>query len=512
MDTNGARREAGARRGRTGSVSGGGGHASKLFWTVAVLLLLLTTGLRIYRVGAKSLWIDEINQLQISRLPFWEIPGEVVHHYSPPLDYMVEHFSARLVSADAAARIHSVVFGSLAGVLILALGVRWFDRGTTLLSLAMLAVNPSLVQNAQEGRMYSLAVCCVLFSTICFLLVLEKPSLRRWLLYGFSVTVSGYTHYFCLLVFPAHVVIIVWEAVRTRRGKGDLRRWLWGAALAYGGAFLLFLPWLSAVMTQVSRTGGQGIFYALPPAFGSLWRALSYFFYQERGGGLFPILFFLVFAGIGIPPFRRRAGRVTAVVGGAAAVIILGGVFSGFLIRVATARNLMIGLPLLMVLAARGMVVASLTLQRWFLLSGAWSARFLALGIFLCTHAIWVVPKTVQLLGSDQHLSSFKGDWRGLADFLRAGLQPGDRVFLLGDSPEDESWIRTCLEYYLPRVASAQWEEDPEALRRKLMEPDRSWVVYRFRADIMRWEPLLREFPYRREEMFLDTKLVLVAR
>jgi hypothetical protein len=512
MEANRAPKYTGGSGGRTGSPVNAGKRDTSLFWTVAVLLLLLTAGIRFYRFEVKSLWIDEINQLNAARLPLGEIPARVVRHYSPPLDYMIEHFTARVVPGDAAARIHSVVFGSLVGVLILILGIRWFDRGTTLLAVAMLAVNPSLVQNAQEGRMYSLAVCCVLLSTICFLLVLEKPSVRRWLLYGFSVTISAYTHYFCLLVFPAHAVIIVWRAVRGRGGKDGTRRLLWGAALAHGGAFLLFLPWLSAVVIQVNRTGGKGIFYALPPTFGALWRAFGYFFYQERGGGFLPLLFFLVFVAIGILPFRGLPKRATAVVGGAAAVILLGGVFSGFLIRVATTRNLMIGLPLVMILAARGMVVASLALQRWFLLSGAWSARFLAVGMFLCAHAIWVVPKTAQLLQSDQHLSLFKGDWRGLADSLREDLQPGDRVYLLGDSPDDESWIRMCLSYYLPPAAGAEWLDDPEAVRRELSGAGRVWIVYRFRAAMMRWEPLLRDFPYRREEIFLDTKLILVAR
>jgi 4-amino-4-deoxy-L-arabinose transferase-like glycosyltransferase len=485
---------------------------TRLFWTVGVLLLLLAAGLRFYRIDAKSLWIDEINQLDVSRLPLWQIPGAVVDHYSPPLDYMIEHLTRRLASGDAAARIHSAFFGVLAGFLILLLGIRWFDRGTALLALTMLAVNPSLVQNSQEGRMYSLAVFCVLLSTICFLLVLEKPSVGRWLFYGFSVTISAYTHYFCILVFPAHAVVIVWEAARGRTGKRAVRPWLWGAALAYGGAFLLFLPWLSAVMAQVDRTGGEGIFYALPPTFGSLWKAFSYFFYQEPGGGMFLLFLFLLFVGIGILPLRGMPGRATALVGAAAAMILVGGVFSGHLIRVATTRNLMIGLPLLLVLGARGMVVASLALQRWFLLSGVWSARILAVGIFVCSHGIWVAPKTVRLLRSDQHLSLFKGDWRGLADSLREDLRPDDRVYLLGDNSSDENWMRTCLEYYLPSVSDAPWVRDPEVLRRRLMEPGRSWIIYRFRHDIMRWDSVLREFPYRQEQFFLDTKLVLVAR
>ena len=77
----------------------------------AVLLFIVVIFgivLRIYKLGSKSLWLDEIGQVLVSKN---NIPGVLEgasHHLSPPLDYILLHFFLYFGDSDFIASVSAI--------------------------------------------------------------------------------------------------------------------------------------------------------------------------------------------------------------------------------------------------------------------------------------------------------------------------------------------------------------------------------------------------------------------
>jgi 4-amino-4-deoxy-L-arabinose transferase-like glycosyltransferase len=121
-----------------------------------------------------------------------------------------------------------------------------FDRRTGWMTAGLAAVSPFLAIYATETRMYSLVALLSMLATACFLHAFVFR--RRRFLPPFAVLTALllYTHYwavFFALGAAAAVAICVAH-------EHDRRLLLKDAALAFGGAALLFAPWVPTLLYQ----------------------------------------------------------------------------------------------------------------------------------------------------------------------------------------------------------------------------------------------------------------------
>src|SRR6266550_4502597 len=60
----------------------------------ALPLLILVAGwaVRIHALGAKSLWYDELRQVEVAEHPLSEFEPLLIVHTARPLDYAITHF------------------------------------------------------------------------------------------------------------------------------------------------------------------------------------------------------------------------------------------------------------------------------------------------------------------------------------------------------------------------------------------------------------------------------------
>ena len=197
---------------------------------LALAILLLSTGLRFYRIEYQSYWHDEGNSLHLAGESVSVILQSAAADIHPPAYYLaLKIWRAGLGDTELALRSLSALAGVVLVALLYRLGRFFFNAPAALVAAALAAVNPFLVYYAQEARMYALAATLGAASFGLFAAWLRRPSLSRsaWLVGIAYVAISTwglYTHYafgFIIIaqntVVAAYLVGALWKSHRTGR-------------------------------------------------------------------------------------------------------------------------------------------------------------------------------------------------------------------------------------------------------------------------------------------------------
>jgi mannosyltransferase len=308
------------------------------------------------RAFALAYWIDEGLSVGIARHSFFDIPGVLRQDGAPPLYYMLLHFWTGIFGTDEYdTHALSLVFSTLTIPVGLWGGWKLFGRWAGIVTGVLCAANPFLTTYAQETRQYSLVVLLSLLTTVFFLFVFAQRERRFLPFFAVALAALLYTHIWAAFVVMATGVV----ALVLMRRQRELFR---DALLGFGGAFLLYLPWLPTALYQVKHT-------AAPWAQGPTWRAAQQI-PQSLAGGKYewPITTIVVLVGLVVAwRVRRRGEQAAESVGG-----------TGFL-RVRNDRAGWIAFGLLAT-----MVVLAWVISKG---SGVWVPRYFA--IFVGPFLIW---------------------------------------------------------------------------------------------------------------------------
>jgi mannosyltransferase len=229
---------------------------------VLVLLLAVSFVLRTDSLG-ESLWMDEGLSIGIASQPLFDIPGVMKVDGSPPFYYMLLSVWMDLVgNGPGETQALSVAIALLAVPGGLWAGWSLFGRRAGLVCAALCAVNPFLTQYAQETRMYSLMLLLSLLATAAFLHVFAFGRRSYLPLFFVLLALMLYTHNWGLFLAAGLVCALVpcWYVSENRHS-------FWRDALiGFGGAGLLYLPWVPTLLHQIQHTGAP---WLNPPNFGA---------------------------------------------------------------------------------------------------------------------------------------------------------------------------------------------------------------------------------------------------
>jgi mannosyltransferase len=231
---------------------------------VAVLLALLAVSayLRTNSLG-ESLWMDEGLSIGIASQPLFDIPSVLRVDGSPPLYYMLLSVWMDVVgSGPAETQALSVAISLLAIPSGLWAGWSLFGRRAGLICATLCAVNPFLTNYAQETRMYSLMLVLSLLTTAAFLHVFALRRRSYLPLFVVLLAILIYTHNWGLFVAAGLLCALVpcWYVSEDRRALAR------DVLLGFGGAGILYLPWVPTLMHQIQHTGAP---WLNPPNFGA---------------------------------------------------------------------------------------------------------------------------------------------------------------------------------------------------------------------------------------------------
>lgn len=162
--------------------------------------------LRFYRIGEKSIWLDEAFSVWVARHTLWEGWSWLVRvDQHPPLYYSLLHLwiglfgemqgAVRTLSALVSTLTVPIFYGAARGLL---------DRRAAGIAVVILAVSPFHVQFAQETRMYALLtleVACVLFF-LARLLTNRDPPGRDWVGLAVAQALAMLTHNTAAVYLP----------------------------------------------------------------------------------------------------------------------------------------------------------------------------------------------------------------------------------------------------------------------------------------------------------------------
>jgi mannosyltransferase len=391
--------------------------------TVPVLLLLgllaVSLVLRTRALGA-SLWMDEGLSIGIASQPLLHIPHVLHHDGSPPLYYMMLSVWTKAFGiGPGRTQGLSVAISLLAIPGALWAGWSLFGRRAGYIAAALAAVNPFLTAYAQETRMYSLMLLLSLLTTAAFLNIFVFRRRGYLPLFVLLLALMLYTHNWGLFMAVGALAALVpcWRETADRRG------FLRDALIGFGGAGLLYVPWLPTLLDQTRHTGAP---WLTPPRFGAPVQIAK----SLLGGGT-PTVALVLAGGSGVAGvFAARGDRRERTALIAAATLCVGTLAVAWLFSqfspAWTTRYLGVALGPILIIAAAGLARAGIL-------------GLAALAIIL---GVWCIPKTYALKNK-----SNAADLRAAAVPL---MRPGDLVVSM--QPEQTP----LLQYHLERIGSAR--------------------------------------------------------
>lgn len=174
-------------------------------------LLLIGFALRLIHLNT-PLWGDEVATWAFARrTPFDEMLQFSLHDPTPPLYYVLIHFTLPLFGASfVGLRWLSVLFGLLAiPIVYWSLRQAHFSAKDALCAVLLVAVSSMLIYYAQEARVYTLLAFLALLSMALLWRCLQKPNLFNSLLLSASMLLLAFTHRSALFLIVAQIAFLL---------------------------------------------------------------------------------------------------------------------------------------------------------------------------------------------------------------------------------------------------------------------------------------------------------------
>ena len=205
-------------------------------------ILAVAVALRVWRLQAQSLTMDEVTELAIAKQSLGAIV--VTADGFPPLYHLLLHWWLQLFGTDGSARWLSVVFGLLTVLVMWRLGRQLGGPLVGWASALLLAVSPLHVWYSQEARAYALYLLWAALAIWLFFRARATDAPRDWAWYGAAVVAGLYTHYaFALLLVALATIVSVERAEWSRLPR---------LALTHAATAALALPWVWLARADVT--------------------------------------------------------------------------------------------------------------------------------------------------------------------------------------------------------------------------------------------------------------------
>jgi len=219
-------------------------------------VVVLAAGLRLWGLGSKSFWADELLAVERSRsLP--QAIADCAENHEPPLRYYLVHYLAQLRPPELFTRLPSYLLGVATIPLLWWLARTLFGVGAAMASAVLLTLSPWHILQSQDARMYTVMMFFWTLSLVLFFGALEKPAQSlRWSALAIVHGVNFYLSYLTVFVLAAEALTFAgWLAGRKWRERGQfaLKPYLVGALIFAGFFGAIISAWLNPLVALVGR-------------------------------------------------------------------------------------------------------------------------------------------------------------------------------------------------------------------------------------------------------------------
>ena len=230
---------------------------------ILIVILILGSFLRVYKIGSESFWVDEsatvyTTQEKASSMVYRiyttneQVPEDHESGHrgggTPPFYFVLANYWTKLVGlSEARLRLLSAIFGIISLYIIFLIGRNLFDYKTGLISAFLMSINYMHIKYSQEARTYSWIILLTLLTVYFLINALRQKKKMHWIAYILSSSMLIYSNYFgfFILIFEYLFLLIFWKEYRDSL-----------SAIIISGIsiFLLYAPWLPALIRQMKDT------------------------------------------------------------------------------------------------------------------------------------------------------------------------------------------------------------------------------------------------------------------
>jgi 4-amino-4-deoxy-L-arabinose transferase-like glycosyltransferase len=221
-----------------------------------VVVVLVGAFLRVFDVGAKSFWIDELLSLNHAKeITGWRsflAPSSGDWH--PPLYFLLLKGWLLFGEGESWARLLSVFLGIAVIPATFALARQFFSIPVSLLSSFLVAASPLFLLYDREVRNYPLFTLMSVMSLYFLVRGIREKQMRHWLGYTAFTTLAIYTHYHGFLLVLGEVVFV---CLSFRRIRPHWKAYVF-SLVAIGLLCLPLLPTLLRNLREANQLLSQG--------------------------------------------------------------------------------------------------------------------------------------------------------------------------------------------------------------------------------------------------------------
>lgn len=355
------------------------------------LTTLLALLLRVFQLGAQSLWVDELLTIRQGIVPGTTLWEQFLDDTQSPLPMLVVTLLGQISSHEAWLRLPGALLGALSIPLFFEVARRVTTPRAALLGAVLLAIHPMHIDHSQEVRGYAYLVFFGLAATWLLLDAGPRLAWRRAPVFVFAGVAAGLSNLQGLFWMAGLAVGI---AVGGRVPVREWGRW----AIAFLAILAILTPWWTASMgvhetdrlLPTEETGealrGESTFnvWALPYAgfvlsMGSTLGPSDDELYAHQGDGAMQIppehlplaiLAALLVGGLVVVGLRATGRSSVEILAWASVVVALAVLLAVRNVKPFNPRYVIAGLPVLLILVGAGLDrlpprVAFLALAVW---------------------------------------------------------------------------------------------------------------------------------------------------
>ncbi len=203
-----------------------------------LVIILLGLVLRIYKLGYRDLWFDEVYSAYLAQYPQF-ISGDT----QAPLHSFLLAGLVRLTGlSEFWLRFPAFIFGCLSIIAIYLLGKLLFERKVALWAALLLTISPLHIWYSQEARAYTQSIFLVILAIYFFVRCIREDRLILWIALLFTQAAGIYTNYlFPLVLIPQGIIVLF------KHNRRHIKNWF----LTWCGVILFFLPWLNVFIRRL---------------------------------------------------------------------------------------------------------------------------------------------------------------------------------------------------------------------------------------------------------------------
>jgi len=187
-------------------------------------IILLGAFFRIYNLGDKALWCDEVVIYWISQGSFWQYTGSLkdvinmnaAYNGAPPLYAVVIHFISRIGDDEATLRSISYIAGIFSIPAIYMLAKKLINTKSALFTAFLVSIAPFQIEYSQELREYSLTFLFTILSIFTFYTFTKKSNKINFVLITATFSLSIFIQYGLALIILALNMIFLLNALNKK--------------------------------------------------------------------------------------------------------------------------------------------------------------------------------------------------------------------------------------------------------------------------------------------------------